>query len=218
MLTTEFFKNTEKLWKEYSEHPFVKGIADGTLEQEKFKHYIIQDTLYLKEYARVFLIGASKADKIEYMRFLATSGANMISNQEDVNKRYMRRMGLTLEEIYNTPFSLKNLSYVSYMIRIAYEGGVAEALAAIMPCALSYEAIAKKMLEDNPKCAEDSFYGDFILNYSRDAFHENNEKMKTLLNNFAEEYDDVRKKKLIDIFVKSSEYEMLFWDLSWELE
>lgn len=218
MLTTEFLKNTEKLWEEYNEHLFVKGIADGTLEQEKFKHYIIQDTLYLKDYARTFLIGAAKADDIECMSFLAASGGNMINSQDDVNKRYMRRMGLTLDEIYNTPFSLDNLSYVSYMIRVAYEGGAAEALAAIMPCALSYEAIAKKMIADNPKCVEDPFYGDFISNYARDAFHDNNEKMKNLLNNLVKDYDDARKKRLIEIFVRSSEYEMLFWNLSWELK
>ena len=162
--------------------------------------------------------GAAKSEDMEVMGFLATGGCNMINSQDDVNKRYMRRMGLTLEEIYSTPFSLDNLSYVSYMIRIAYEGGAAEALAAIMPCALSYEAIAKRMIANDPKCVEDSFYGDFISNYARDAFHENNEKMISLIDNLSKDYDEDRKKNLVDIFVRSSEYEMLFWNLSWELK
>lgn len=218
MITSRFLKKTEQLWNDFNNHPFVKGIADGSLEKEKFKHYIIQDTLYLKDYARAFLIGAAKSEDMEVMSFLATGGCNMINSQDDVNKRYMRRMGLTLEEIYSTPFSLDNLSYVSYMIRIAYEGGVAEALAAIMPCALSYEAIAKRMIANNPKCVENSFYGDFISNYARDAFHENNEKMILLIDNLSKDYDEDRKKNLVDIFVRSSEYEMLFWNLSWELK
>ncbi len=218
MITSRFLKKTEQLWNDFNNHPFVKGIADGSLEKEKFKHYIIQDTLYLKDYARAFLIGAAKSEDMEVMSFLATGGCNMINSQDDVNKRYMRRMGLTLEEIYSTPFSLDNLSYVSYMIRIAYEGGAAEALAAIMPCALSYEAIAKRMIANNPKCVENSFYGDFISNYARDAFHENNEKMILLIDNLSKDYDEDRKKNLVDIFVRSSEYEMLFWNLSWELK
>lgn len=218
MITSRFLEKTEQLWNDFNKHPFVKGIADGSLEKEKFKHYIIQDTLYLKDYARAFLIGAAKAEDMEVMSFLATGGCNMINSQDDVNKRYMRRMGLTLEEIYSTPFSLDNLSYVSYMIRIAYEGGAAEALAAIMPCALSYEAIAKQMIANNPKCVEDPFYGDFIFNYARDAFHENNEKMISLIDNLSKDYDEDRKKNLVDIFVRSSEYEMLFWNLSWELQ
>ena len=127
-------------------------------------------------------------------------------------------MELTLEEIYNTPLSLDNLSYVSYMIQVAYEGGSAEALAAIMPCALSYEAIAKHMIANNPKCVDDLFYGDFISNYARQAFHENNERMISLINNLSKDYDESRKEKLIEIFVRSSEYEMLFWDLSWNLK
>lgn len=218
MITNRFLEKTEKLWNDFNNHPFVKGIADGSLDKNKFKHYIIQDTLYLKDYARAFLIGAAKANDMETMSFLATSGCNMVNSQDDVNKRYMRKMELTLEEIYNTPLSLDNLSYVSYMTQVAYDGGSAEALAAVMPCALSYEAIAKHMIENNPKCIEDSFYGDFISNYARQSFHENNERMVLLINNLSKDYDESRKEKLIEIFVRSSEYEMLFWDLSWNLK
>ena len=79
-------------------------------------------------------------------------------------------------------------------------------------------AIAKQMIANNPKCVEDPFYGDFISNYARDAFHENNEKMISLIDNLSKDYDEDRKKNLVDIFVRSSEYEMLFWNLSWELQ
>ena len=40
---------------------FVKGIQDGSLAKDKFKYYIMQDYLYLKEYAKVFAIGVAKA-------------------------------------------------------------------------------------------------------------------------------------------------------------
>lgn len=44
---------TEEIWKAYNEHPFVLGIQNGTLDKEKFRHYIIQDYLYLEDYAKL---------------------------------------------------------------------------------------------------------------------------------------------------------------------
>ena len=52
---------TKEIWEAYYEHPFVRGIEDGTLDKEKFRYYIIQDYLYLEEYTRTFGIGVAKA-------------------------------------------------------------------------------------------------------------------------------------------------------------
>ena len=41
------------IWEECLKHPFVQGIGDGTLEVEKFQHFMLQDYLYLFEYAKV---------------------------------------------------------------------------------------------------------------------------------------------------------------------
>ena len=51
----------KEIWEGYHSHPFVQGIADGTLDRDKFRFYMIQDYLYLIDYARVFAIGVSKA-------------------------------------------------------------------------------------------------------------------------------------------------------------
>ena len=48
------------LWDKYNEHPFVKGLADGTLPLEKFQFFMIQDHLYLMQYAKVLRWAFSK--------------------------------------------------------------------------------------------------------------------------------------------------------------
>ena len=60
-VTERLLKDTESIWAEYHQHPFVQGIADGTLDKEKFKYYMIQDYLYLLDYTKVFAIGVAKA-------------------------------------------------------------------------------------------------------------------------------------------------------------
>ena len=47
----------EPLWNAFCSHPFLTGIGDGTLDQKKFQFYMIQDYLYLLDYARLFALG-----------------------------------------------------------------------------------------------------------------------------------------------------------------
>ena len=46
-MTERLLEATKEIWAGYNEKPFVKGIADGSLDHEKFKYYMIQDYLYL---------------------------------------------------------------------------------------------------------------------------------------------------------------------------
>ena len=72
-VTERLLKDTESIWAEYHQHPFVQGIADGTLDKEKFKYYMIQDYLYLLDYTKVFAIGVAKAKDMEFMKRFANS-------------------------------------------------------------------------------------------------------------------------------------------------
>ena len=44
----EVTEETLPMWESSLSLPFVKGLADGTLDEELFKGYIIQDSIYLR--------------------------------------------------------------------------------------------------------------------------------------------------------------------------
>src|SRR3974390_2704190 len=57
-----------QLWESISDiygailaHPFVTGLTDGTLPEEAFAFYVVQDALYLREYARALAAVGSRA-------------------------------------------------------------------------------------------------------------------------------------------------------------
>ncbi|MBQ4468522.1 MAG: bifunctional hydroxymethylpyrimidine kinase/phosphomethylpyrimidine kinase [Synergistaceae bacterium] len=208
--------SVKDIWHEYNNHPFVKGLESGDLAPEKFRHYIIQDYLYLNEYSKVFALGAAKASKLDTMKF-CVSIIDAIANVEmNIHNGYMGRLGVTRNEIENTPRSLANMSYTSYMIRIAYEEGEAEILAAILSCALSYEDIAKNIVKNNPDAINHELYGDWIKNYSGEEYCNAN---KLMLQNFEESVKDYNASQLehiAEIFRTCSLYEMGFWDMAWE--
>ncbi len=65
--TDRLFERVKPIWQSYLDHPFVKGIGDGSLDQEKFKHWLKQDYIYLIDYTRLFAIGVTKASDLEMM-------------------------------------------------------------------------------------------------------------------------------------------------------
>lgn len=205
------------IWDRYHDHSFVKGIEDGTLDKEKFRYYILQDYLYLEEYAKVFAIGVAKAESLEMIRLFAGYINVLTDGEMDIHRGYMGELGITQEELDSTERAIDNLSYTSYMLRVAYEETQVEILAAILSCAHSYEMIAKRIIENNPDSVNHPFYGEWIKGYASDTYTKENVTLMAHLDRLTENYTEAQIQHLIDIFVISSRYEEKFWDLSWNM-
>lgn len=215
--TQRLLDAAKTIWADYHAHPFVRGIADGTLDREKFKHYMVQDYLYLLDYARVFALGVAKARNRESMALFAGYVTQILDGEMDIHRSYMERLGISLDEAERTPMAQDNLSYVSYMLRVAYEEGPGEIAAAILSCALSYEVIAKEMTKRNPACAEHPFYGEWVRGYASPDYAAANEKLAELTEQLTSDYSEARLRRLEEIFIACSRYEGAFWDMAWEL-
>lgn len=205
------------IWNGYLRHPFVCGIGDSSLDKEKFRFYLKQDYLYLIEYAKVFAVGIAKSNDAEIIRFLSDIIHQIFTSEMNIHRAYMQRFGVTAKEIADTMPSLDNRSYTSYMLRVAYEGSIAEILASVLSCALSYEYIAKAIVSEHPQAATHPFYGEWVSGYASEAYQKNNQRLveffKTATGNFSE-------KQLLrceDIFFTCSHYETAFWEMAWEM-
>lgn len=54
-------KKADAIWQASFDHPFVTGIADGSLPLDCFRYYVMQDSYYLAQFARIQALGAAKA-------------------------------------------------------------------------------------------------------------------------------------------------------------
>ena len=216
-MTERLLSSVQEIWAGYHTHPFVMGIGDGSLDQEKFRYYMIQDYLYLIDYTRVFAVGVAKAKDLSVMKLFAASTHTILDGEMDIHRTYMKRLGISLDEAENTPVALDNRSYTSYMLRASYEGGEAQVMAAILSCALSYEAIAKEILKKNPEADRHPFYGEWVSGYASAEYHMENERLTSLMNRLTADYTPAQIERLIDIFTACSRYEMSFWDMAWEM-
>jgi hypothetical protein len=55
-------------WRAYTEHPFTNGMADGSLPEAAFCHYLVQDYLFLIEFARAYALSVYKSPSLADMR------------------------------------------------------------------------------------------------------------------------------------------------------
>lgn len=208
---------SKDIWNAYNEHPFVLGIQEGTLDKEKFRYYMIQDYLYLDDYAKSFAIGIAKAKSVETTRVFSDYINVLTEDETDIHRGYLGKFNVTRDELNSAERALDNLSYTSYMLRVAYEEGEAEILAAILSCAYSYEVIAKKIAENNPDAVNHDFYGEWVQGYISENYSEKNKALIEIFNRLTENYSEQQLNHLEKIFTACSRYELAFWEMAWNM-
>lgn len=217
-LTDELYESVEKIWQGYYEHPFVRGIGDGSLAIEKFRFYMLQDYLYLYEYAKVFALGVVKAKEPAMIRRFSWFVEDTLGGEMDIHSGYMERLGISEEDVARASMSLANASYTSYMLKVGFKGDELDILVAILSCAWSYAKIGQYLKERYPESDTHPFYGEWVKGYTSEEYHDMNEEILYLVNTLGEEAGLKRRAELKEIFVNCSRYEAMFWDMAWNME
>lgn len=218
VVTGRMLEAAKDIWEGYVKHPFVLGLADGSLAVEKFRFYLLQDYLYLFDYAKVFAQGVVKAREPDAMRAFASYVDSILNGEMDIHKGYMARLGISKEQAERVRPSLKNQSYTAYMRAVAAEEGPAEIMAAVLSCAISYEHIAKWIVAHYPDAEKHDFYGEWVRGYAAEGYAAANDALIEWMERFAEGYSEAKIARLVEIFVDCSRFESLFWDMAWGME
>ncbi len=211
----ELFEEVKELWNKYLQHPFVKGIGDGTLDKDKFKKYLIQDYLYLKDYAKVFAMGLVKAKTMKEMKFYCEAIKGTLEDETQVHTNYLRYFGLSDAEVEGYRCELTTASYTNYMLGIATKGDSKEIAMTIMPCTWSYYYIGENLFDTYSDTLESNFYKPWIEEYSSVEFKECANAWINYIDYLCENISKEEKEELKDIFIKSSLYEMEFWNMAY---
>lgn len=202
------------VWDACLKHPFVIGIGDGTLEVEKFRHFMLQDYLYLFDYARVFALGVVKARDPELMRTFAANVDAILNGEMKIHRAYMKRLGITEEQVFAVTPALDNLSYTNYMLSIANSGGPMEIVAAILACSWSYAEIGQTLAAISG-ASEHPFYGEWIQSYASKEYSATNQALIELMDSLAANATEEQIAYLTEVFVNCSRYELGFWNMAW---
>ena len=216
-VSTRLHDAAAPVWEACLRHPFVTGIGDGTLDMEKFRYFMLQDYLYLFDYARVFALGVVKARDPELMRVFAANVDAILGGEMKIHRAYMKRLDITEEQVFSVKPALANLSYTNYMLSVAHAGTPMEIVASILACSWSYAEIGQA-LSAIPGAAEHPFYGEWIRGYASEEYAATNQALIELMDSLAADAGEEQLAYLTDVFVNCSRYELGFWDMAWDVQ
>lgn len=209
----DILKQNKPVWDKCIATLFVQDMKDGTLLIEDFKGYIIQDSIYLKNYARVYGKAIYHAETLREIQ-LYYSILNFVTDTESVVRlNYLRQFGMTDDDIEFIDPLPENQNYLDFLFETAERGDRCEILMAVLPCMLSYSYIFRK-LADEPESRK-SKYWDFIQDYADEGYAESCKEWFHFADKKCGSLSEADQKKLGGIFEKASYLELDFWNMTY---
>ena len=202
-------------WDDYIQHDFVKQLAAGTLAPDSFRHYLVQDYLYLIHYTRVMALSVYKSDTLAQMR-VGQAGINAMLDMEiGMYLDFCHQWGIALEALENAPESTVTIAYSRYILDAALSGSLAELYAAIAPCLMGYGEIGKRIkaegfITGNP-------YQPWIDVFSSDAFQAITAQNEAQINELLAHASPAQADKFQQLFNTASRMEVNFWQQALDL-
>lgn len=156
-------------WQAYIGHDFVEGLKDGTLAHENFLYYLKQDYVFLIHFSRAWALAVVKAGSISEMKLCSATLDALVNHEMQLHIQTCASLGISEDELFNTPEASKNLAYTRYVLDAGYSGDFLDLLAALAPCVLGYGEIGKRLLAEK---SDNNPYDDWIQTYGGAEYQE----------------------------------------------
>lgn len=147
------------------EHPFVRGLEDGSLPEEKFRYYVGQDAFFLNAFARAYALAAAKSDGPALMARFARLLQGVLDELQ-LHRKYAADLGIDLAAVEPGPATR---AYTDFVQRVAWSEPVGEICAALTPCMRLYAHLGRELAGSGP---HEHRYADWIRTYGSDEFEQ----------------------------------------------
>ena len=214
--TERLRKKADPIWEAQHQHPFVRGIGDGTLGLEPFKFWVRQDYVFLVGYARLLALAAARSPDLNTMTRFAELLFATLQTEMSVQRSYAAEFGISHEELERELPAPTTQAYTDFLLQVAATGDFAELVGALLPCMWGFSEIGQRLAERSRPA--DERYAKWIDTYGSREFAELAEWCRDLLDRLAEGLPEPYLQKLEEAFLTSSRYEWLFWEMAWKTE
>ena len=193
MLHDFLWQQNVRLARECLHHPFVRGLADGTLDTETFKRYVAQDAFFLNAFA-----AARSQDMATFTQICEL--LNGVLRELQLHVDYARALKIELDHVQPYPAVVV---YTDFLLATAGQREPGETLAAMTPCMRLYGYLGTELAQtvgtENP-------YQSWIATYSSPDFQALIVRVESLLDAMAPDSQSVR-----DAYAQALQCELNFF-------
>lgn len=212
---------TQELWKSVAptygaivDHPFLAGIADGSLPPERFVYFIEQDRLYLRTYSRALSFTAGHAENPADTAVFTGSASNAIAVESGMHRELLEGFGAD-PDANREELSPSGELYAQTILAHSGRGPFSEALASVLACFWIYAEIGKELKE---RGSPDPRYQRWIDTYGDPHFAETVAKVLAIVDRIGEAGSDAERRRFREIFAQGCRLEWMFWESAWGQE
>jgi thiaminase/transcriptional activator TenA len=203
-------------WRAYTEHPFTTGIADGTLPEAAFRHYLVQDYLFLIEFARAYALAVYKSPQLTDMREAAAGLSAILDVEMNLHVKLCAGWGLSPGDLEHAAPAAEMLAYTRYVLDTGMRGDLLALKVALAPCVIGYAEIATRLAALPGAGAATNPYRVWIDEYAGAAYQDVAATARAHLDRLADLYaTPAREAELIAIFKEATRLETDFWAMGW---
>ncbi|WP_291844822.1 thiaminase II [Bradyrhizobium sp.] len=203
-------------WRTYTEHPFTDGLADGSLSEAAFRRYLVQDYLFLIEFARAYALAAYKSPTLDDMREAAGGISAILDVEMKLHVKLCAGWGLSAADLEKAQPAMEMLAYTRYVLDAGMRGDLLALKVALAPCVIGYAEIATRLAAHRNAQSATNPYRVWIAEYAGAPYQEVAARSRTHMEALAERYaTPAREAELIAIFREATRLEADFWEMGW---
>ena len=185
MLHNTLWNENAELVRRCLEHPFVRRLAEGTLDRDVFGRYVAQDAFFLRAFLRAYALAAAKCDNLDRARLFHELMTGALDELK-LHASYSAKLGIDLDDV--KPFPATS-AYTDFLLRVAWHGSLAEIITAMVPCLRLYTHLGNEL---TPSLRPKHPYEDWIKTYSGDEFRQLCARLESLLDEVVSDSPVVR--------------------------
>ena len=198
-------------WKDYTRHEFVENLGKGDLPLIAFQDYLVQDFLFLIQFARAYALSIYKSRSLADMRG-GLGGLKAIMDVEmDLHIRMCDRWGLAAVDLENVPEKSQTIAYTRFVLDAGNSGDLLDLYVALAPCMIGYGEIGARLVDQQ---GDDNPYAEWINEY---ACLQYQELVSATIENLDElsavMMTEARYPQLKSLFAAATRLETDFWQM-----
>jgi thiaminase/transcriptional activator TenA len=213
--TDQLWATSQDTYAAILDHPFLKGLTSGALEEACFAYYVAQDAHYLRDYARALAIVGAKAPTHADTGLFARHAAETVEVELFLHETLLAELGLDPAVVSATAVSPTTTAYTSYLLATVYAGSFAEGLAAVLPCYWIYARVGAALVAQG---SPDPRYQRWIDTYAGDAFAATVAEVLVVADRVGAPLGAADAARARAHFATTARYEWMFWDAAWRRE
>jgi thiaminase/transcriptional activator TenA len=207
------WRAAEGLRRAVHAHRFNQELAAGTLSRAAFAHYMVQDSLYLRGYAKILALAAAKAPSADEILACTKAAQTAIVVERALHAGYLDQFGISAQAVEAAEPTPACEAYVNFMLALAATESFGVLMAAILPCFWLYQDVGTQIAKTT---TPDNFYQAWIDTYSDADFAAATMTMKAIVEAAAERAGEAERAAMTRAFLRCAQYEWMFWQSAYE--